>query len=245
MLLLPLVFAIVLEERLLGTPALALEQAKREILRMTEHARRSLQCAIDALINGDTKQIEMTRKLEDKVDEFQFQITSYLVTLSERQLSEEVSRELPVLLHMVNDLERIGDHAVNISEIAERKLDIKFTFTEYAKNEGDEMIRETFAMFDNIMLSLEKEDIQAAHRSLQNETNLNRMQLKFRRSHVQRMTDGICTAESGLIFIDVVDNLEKIGDHLTNIAESIIGGVQWTGVKSSSLSGEFKALTSE
>ena len=66
---------------------------------------------------------------------------------------------------------------------------------------------------------------------MSNEKNLNMMQMEFRRSHVQRMTDGVCTAETGLIFIDMVDNIEKIGDHLTNIAQAIIGGLQWEGVK--------------
>jgi phosphate:Na+ symporter len=78
---------------------------------------------------------------------------------------------------------------------------------------------------------LEKNDIESAKAALVIEGNLNRMQMEYRRSHVQRMSDGICTAEGGLIFIDLVDNAEKIGDHLTNIAQAIIGGLQWAGVK--------------
>ena len=70
-----------------------------------------------------------------------------------------------------------------------------------------------------------------AKSALAHENNLNKMQIDFRRNHVGRMGEGICSAETGLIFIDLVDNVEKIGDHLTNIAQAIIGGLQWEGVK--------------
>ncbi len=212
---------------------------------MTKEARASLVSASDAFMNDDRKKIDLTRKLEDLIDDYQFQITSYLVALSQRELNEEVSMDLPVLLHMVNDLERIGDHAVNIVEITERKMDTKYCFTDEAKAEATELFAEAFAMFDHILEALGKTDRQAAHQALANESQLNKMQVKYRRNHVQRMTSGICTAESGVIFFGIVDNVEKIGDHLTNIAESVIGGVQWTGVKSNSLSGEFRAITNE
>ena len=81
-----------------------------------------------------------------------------------------------------------------------------------------------------------------ARAALINEGKLNRMQVDLRRSHVQRMTDGACAAQIGLIFIDLVDNLEKIGDHLTNIAQSVMGGLQWDKIDGSALSGEFDAI---
>jgi phosphate:Na+ symporter len=124
-------------------------------------------------------------------------------------------------------------------------MEHKFSFTDEAKAEATELFAEAFAMFDHILEALGRNDRQAAHRALINESQLNKMQVKFRRNHVQRMTAGQCSAESGVIFIDIVDNVEKIGDHLTNIAESVIGGVQWTGVKTNSLSGEFKAVQLE
>jgi phosphate:Na+ symporter len=237
--------SVVLEVHLLDTPVLALGQARREILHMTKEARESLVSAMEAIMNNDRKKIDLTRKLEELVDDYQLQITSYLVALSQRELSEEVSVELPVLLHMVNDLERVGDHAVNLVEIAERKMDHKVVFSDDAKAEAEELFKEAFGMFDHVMSALEGNNIQAAHHALVNENQLNKMQVKFRRNHVRRMADRLCSAEVGVIFIDIVDNVEKIGDHLTNIAESVIGGIQWSGVKSNSLSGEFRALTGE
>jgi phosphate:Na+ symporter len=146
-------------------------------------------------------------------------------------LSDEVSIELPVLLHTVNDLERIGDHAVNIVEIAERKIEERLTFSESALAEAGKLKKEADQMFDSIIKALEINDTDCAKSALVNEENLNKMQLEFRRSHVQRMTDGICSPQAGLIFIDLVDNVEKIGDHLTNIAQAVIGGLQWEGAE--------------
>ncbi|MBN1123991.1 MAG: Na/Pi cotransporter family protein [Sedimentisphaerales bacterium] len=236
---------VVLEQHLLDTPVLALQQSKREIVRMAREGKHALEIAIQALMASDRKGVESTRKIEDLVDAYQFQITSYLVDLSQRQLDDEVSRELPVLLHMVNDLERVGDHAVNIAEIADRKIEHGIVFTEVASEEFKGAVDEINQMFDNIIQSLDKSDIQAAHRALSSENKLNRMQVQFRRHHVQRMTDGVCAAEAGVIFIDVVDNIEKIGDHLTNVAQSVIGGIQWAGIKGSMLSGEYEAIIEE
>lgn len=233
---------VVLEKHLLDTPSLALQQARSEIIRMAKESRRALESAADSLMNDNRKAIIITRKIEDTIDDFQHEITSYLVELSQKQLDDDVSNELPVLLHMVNDIERIGDHTVNIAEIAERKIENRIIFSSVATDEANEIIDEAYKMIDNIIRSLSKNDPQASRLALSNEEKINKMQIRFRRSHIQRLTEGTCSAEAGLIYVDLVDNIEKIGDHLTNIAQSVIGGVQWAGVESNTLSGEFKAI---
>jgi len=222
---------VILEEHLLGTPVIALEQSKREILRMAKTAKKAFENCLSAIVNNDRRTLESVRQIEDFIDEFQIAITTYLSALSRRQLSDEVSIELPVLLHTVNDLERIGDHAVNVVEIAERKIEKKLSFSDSALVEIGQLRHEAEQMFDHVIEALEKNDIEAAKSALVNENSINQMQMDFRRSHVQRMSENICSAETGLVFIDLVDNVEKIGDHLTNIAQAIIGGLQWEGVK--------------
>ncbi|MDT8302463.1 MAG: Na/Pi cotransporter family protein [Sedimentisphaerales bacterium] len=223
---------VALENHLLNTPVIALQQTKREIMRMSRTAKKALMYSINGIIDDDIKTLGSVREIEDFVDVLQIEITSYLSELSSRHLSDEVSIELPVLLHTVNDLERISDHAVNIVEIAERKIQQKLSFSDSALTEAEQLRKEIEQMFDNVIAALENNDIEAAKEAaLTNENNLNKMQMEFRRSHVQRMTEGVCTAETGLIFIDMVDNIEKIGDHLTNIAQAIIGGLQWEGIK--------------
>jgi len=227
---------VVLEKHLLNTPVIALDQTKREILRMAKTAKQAVEQSVSGLVNDDRKELASVLQTEDFIDEMQYEITSYLSALSRRQLSDEVSTELPVLLHTVNDLERVGDHAVNIVEIAERKIEQKVSFSEWALSETEKLKKEAVEMVEYIITALKDNDIAVAQSALVNEANLNRMQLEFRRSHVQRMTEGVCSAEAGLIFIDLVDNVEKIGDHLTNIAQAVIGGLQWNGIEEKKVS---------
>lgn len=222
---------VVLELHLLETPEIALEQARREIIRMAEGAKTAVEHAIEGLMEDNTAKLEKAMVTEDIIDEFQLEITSYLVALSQEQLSEEVSHRLPVLLHTVNDLERVGDHAVNIVEIAGRKIEQKLTFSNQALAEAEKLKQAANQMSDKIITALQNSDMEAAKSALVNEDALNKMQVECRRSHVQRMSDGLCSAEAGLIFVDLVDNVEKIGDHLTNIAQAVIGGLQWAGVE--------------
>ena len=227
---------VALEKHLLNTPVIALEQTKREILRMATTAKQAVQQSVSGLVNDDRKELASVMQTEDFIDEMQYEITSYLSALSRRQLSDEVSTELPVLLHTVNDLERVGDHAVNIVEIAERKIEQKVSFSDWALSETEKLKKEAEEMFDCVIGALKDNDIITAQSALVNESNLNRMQMEFRRSHVQRMSEGVCSAEAGLIFIDLVDNVEKIGDHLTNIAQAVIGGLQWNGIEEKKVS---------
>jgi phosphate:Na+ symporter len=229
---------VVLERHLFSTPVLALEQAKREIIRMTEKAKDAVHQAVKGLLTKDERRLEKAKEGENVTDEYQLAITSYLVALSREQLSDEVSNELPVLLHTVNDIERIGDHAVNIVEIALRKIEQKISFSNGAQAEAAKLTQEVDQMFERVLTALPNNDIEVAKSALVNEEHINKMQRDFRRSHCLRMGDGNCTAETGLIFIDFVDNMEKIGDHLTNIAQAIIGGLEWEGIKPKKVSVE-------
>jgi phosphate:Na+ symporter len=230
---------VVLERHLLHTPEIALEQAKREIVRMAKTAKRAFRQSIDGIMEDDGKKLGSVGEIEDFIDSLQFEITSYLSALSAHSLSDGISVKLPVLLHAVNDLERIGDHAVNIVEIAQRKIDQKLSFSNPALAEAEELRKSADQMFDNVIAALENGDIRAAKAALAIERQINKAQVDFRRSHVQRMSEGVCMPETGLIFIDLVDNVEKIGDHLTNIAQAAIGGLQWSDVEPKISSGLF------
>jgi len=225
----------ILERHLLVTPELAMNQVRHEIVHMAQTAKGAVVQAIEAIIENNRRKLEIVRTTEDITDNLQYEITSYIAALSEKELSGDMSTELPVLLHTVNDLERIADHAVNIVEIAERKIEQKLSFSDSAISEAQRLKEETNQMCDYIISALENNDVEAAKSALVHENNINKMQIEFRCSHVQRMTEGLCSADTGLIFIDLVDNVEKIGDHLTNIAQSVIGGLQWDGA-------EFKIL---
>ncbi len=220
---------VTLDRNLLATPPVAMDQARRELVRMAETARDALDDAITAVRHDDRAALKRVAIKEDAVDDFQTEITRYLVELSQRTLSSEEAGELPVLLHAVNDVERISDHAVNITEIAVRKFDQKLTFSQHATEEMGRMRDEIYQMFDNILAAIGNNDLSAAKESFKHEKTINRMQMELRRSHVRRLSEGTCSAMVGLLFVDFVDNLEKIGDHLTNIAQGVLGGLQWDG----------------
>jgi len=222
---------VVLEYHLLETPAIALEQAKREIVRMAAVAREAVDHAMAGIIDSRPGRLKLVKDLEDITDTMQYEITSYLTALSRKQLSDEVAVELPVLLHTVNDLERIGDHANNIAQIAQRKIEQRLVFSDPGSGEAVQLRDEVDGMFHDVISALETRSKEAARAAIVHENALNRMQVEFRRHQVSRMQGGISSAPRGLIFIDLVDNAEKIGDHLTNIAQAILGGLQWTGVE--------------
>ncbi|MDY7009176.1 MAG: Na/Pi cotransporter family protein [Planctomycetota bacterium] len=218
---------VTLDRNLLATPPVAMDQARRELVRMTNAARDALNDAIESILHDDRAALKRVAFKEDAVDEFQTEITRYLVELSQRTLSAEAASEVPVLLHTVNDVERIGDHAVNITEIATRKLDQRYAFSQSAAADMERMRNEITLMFEDVLEAIADNDTSSAENALKHEHAINMMQMEFRRSHVRRLGEGTCSAMAGLLFVDFVDNMEKIGDHLTNIAQAVIGGLQW------------------
>jgi phosphate:Na+ symporter len=222
---------VVLEKHLLDAPEIAIEQTKRQIVHMAKTAKRAFTHAIEGIMEDNRKKLDAVKDIEDIIDSLQFEITSYLSALSAKPMADGISVRLPVFLHAVNDLERVGDHAVNIMEIAQRKIEQKLTFSASAGVEAEMLRTNAEQMFNDVITALETGDIAAAKAALIIENRLNEAQVELRRTHVGRMSEGACSPQSGLIFIDLVDNVEKIGDHLTNIAQATIGGLQWEGIK--------------
>ena len=219
---------VTLELHLLDTPPLAMDQARRELLRMARTAQDALSDAFGVVLDHDRSKLAEVLRKEETIDEFQRAITSYLVALSQRNLAPRQAAEFPVLLHGVNDVERIGDHAKNISESGQRKMDQDEHFSPEAKAEIVRMKIEVDQMFDDVLIALRESSIDIAGRALGHEKIINRMQIDLRKRHVQRLSDGGCTAMAGMVFVDLVDNIEKIADHLTNVAQGIVHGMQWS-----------------
>ncbi|MFP4104610.1 MAG: Na/Pi cotransporter family protein [Phycisphaerae bacterium] len=221
---------VVLERHLLDTPELAIHQAKSEIARMAKTARKALKQSLKAILYDDQKAIKKVYKHEDKLDEFQTEITRYVIELSQRKIGPGLADQMPVLLHTVNDLERVGDHSMNIAEIAERKIGNRQKFTDKATADLSEMGTELRAMAKGIQNVITDGDIEGAQSALVHERKVNEIQKIARQDHVDRWcSEGECDAMTGLTFVDCIDNFEKIGDHLANIAESVIQGGKWLG----------------
>jgi len=216
-----------LEEHLLETPSIALEQARREVIRMIELAESATKDAADAFFSGNRARLQLVEQKEEAIDNLQNKITQYLIQISRRDLEPKQSNELPVLLHSVNDIERMGDHAVNLGEAAQRKIEENLPFTEVAMGELRMMWAEVAKMFDTVIRALRDSDLEIAREALKSEEKLNGMERKFRESHLRRLAEGACNFYSGLTFVDCVYNYEKIGDHLLNTAQAVLGDFQW------------------
>jgi len=211
-----------LEPHLLDTPPLALDQVTRELVYMGHLARKNIQVSYSAFRHGKSDVDDEVNRREEKIDGRQDAITKYLVELSRRDLDEQESRQLPLLLHAVNDLERIGDHAENLIELAHRVDEKKLPFSDVALDEMDRYFQTADEMFVLTLKALERSDRSAAAAALEKEKQLNEGQREMERGHYDRLEKGLCNVLSGVVFLDYVANVEKVGDHLTNIAEAVI-----------------------
>ncbi|MGB2599526.1 MAG: Na/Pi cotransporter family protein, partial [Candidatus Omnitrophota bacterium] len=217
-----------LEKHLLNTPPIALEQARRETVWMMGLASKSVTASMRSFLEGDISIMKPVENLEKAIDNLQSEITRYLVELSQRNLTTEEAEELPVLIHNVNDIERIGDHSENIVELAERRVEKKLSLSEEAVKELSLMWNELNSMMIETEEALKSRDSEKAENVIMREQKINRLQIDLKKSHVNRLNQGGYDIKAGIVFMDMVDNMEKIGDHLTNIAQGVIGGMRWT-----------------
>lgn len=216
-----------LEKHLLETPTLALEQSINEIIRMISMAREALENAAKSFFENDNSLFTRIREQEDAVDNLQKEITHYLVELSQKNLEKSEAEEIPVLLHSVNDVERIGDHAINILEISERKIDQKLPFSDGSIIRLNKMVDIALFMMENTINAMHKGDVASAGRVLEKEKELNELQINLKEFQIKNISEGKYNFLSGIVFNDFVDNIEKIGDHLTNIAQGVLRHLRW------------------
>ncbi|MBU4149554.1 MAG: Na/Pi cotransporter family protein [Candidatus Omnitrophica bacterium] len=221
-----------LEEHLLATPSIALDQSVKEIVRMLGISRVAVKEAMKGFFDKEPKFFNKVRKKEDAIDNLQVEITNYVVKISQHSLTPEESEKLPVLLHSVNDVERIGDHAENLAELAERALEEKLPFSDSAINDLHTIYNEVDSMMEDVKEAFLAQNEERAKDALVREETINRLQIALRTNHIQRLGEKYCVPLSGVIFLDFVNNLEKIGDHLTNVAQAVRGVLHWDKMKS-------------
>jgi phosphate:Na+ symporter len=161
------------------------------------------------------------------VDHLQKEITQYLVELSQNNLDIEEAEKIPVLLHSVNDVERVSDHAINILELAQRRTEQKLPLTGTALSEAGRIYSVADSMFRKTMDALKEEDQAPARAALEDEKLLNNMHDLLKENHIRRVNIGECDMLAGIVFMDFLDNIEKIGDHLTNIAQGVLRHLRW------------------
>lgn len=216
-----------LEKHLINTPLVALDASIKEIVRMAKLAKSMVSNAMDGFLNSDIRVLASVDRKERAVDSLQEAITNYLMKLTQVQLSPEQANKIPSLLHSVNDIERIGDHSENLVELAERKIEQSLPFSNEAIAELKDMYNKVLKMCDKITEALESNRVEDAQVALEMEDEINKLTEILRQNHIQRLGEGKCFVISGIVFLDMVSNFEKIGDHLANVAEAVAGRLQW------------------
>lgn len=210
-----------LDDRILSTPPIAVAQICKEIERMGDIAIANLTRAMDAFFNKDSSLINEVEQNEDVVNYLNHEITRYMVAAAQLDLPASDVEQLGEMFHVVNDLERIGDHAENMAEYAKSRIEEEIPFSEDGLAELRDMLDKTVALFKLSMEAFHTRDQHLLPRVLVQEENIDDMEKTLQQSHVDRLTRGACTPRSGMIFSDMLSNLERVADHATNVAFSI------------------------
>ncbi|WP_163970013.1 Na/Pi cotransporter family protein [Oceanobacillus halotolerans] len=203
--------------------SLALDQAKAEVIRMGEYASKGLEETNLYLTTNEQKHSEMAMQIEGALNNLDRKITEYLVELSGRSMSELESSKHTALMDSVRDIERIGDHFENIIELIDYKISNKVQITEHAQEDLNNMFDLTILTLKQAIKALDNMDREEALAVIQKEDQIDKMERNFRKRHIIRMNEGTCTGSAGIVFVDIISNLERIGDHAVNIAEEVIG----------------------
>jgi phosphate:Na+ symporter len=205
------------------SPSVALDQAKSELVRMGEYAYKGLEETNKYLNTHLIKHSELAMQIESALNNLDRKITNYLIELSTESLSELESEKHSSILDSVRDVERIGDHFENIVELIEYKISNKLYLTDYAKEDLNEMFELTISTVKQAVYAIQEMNREEALSVIQKEDQIDKMERKFRKKHIIRMNEGICSGSAGIVFVDIISNLERIGDHAVNLAEEVLG----------------------
>lgn len=211
-----------LDKRMMSTPSVAVEGAKLETIRMGRIARENLSLALSTLSDHDEEKMADVKQREFVIDKLCDNISKYLIDLCMLHLSDKDNEIVTSLLNTVSDMERVGDHAENIVELAEEMKQEGISFSDTALEELNEMSTTTLGAYDNAVKALELDDITYAVKTSFLEDQVDAMEKKLRAGHIERLSNAECSVNAGIHFIDLLGNLERVSDHAMNIAQVVL-----------------------
>ncbi len=211
-----------LEERFIDHPAIALEQSHNAVCSMARKARKNLARAMEVVYNYSDERYKVIQTKEEVIDRYEDKLGTYLVKLTGKELSDDQSREISKILHTIGDFERIGDHAVNISNAAREIFDKKLKFSKIAEKELGII---TAAVQKVVALATDaftNNDIETAKEVEPLEQVIDNLCDEIKIRHIKRVQNGECTLDHGFVFNDLLTNFERIADHCSNVAVAMI-----------------------
>ena len=211
-----------LDERLLKTPSVAIEQCRNVSIRMAELTMETLRTSLEVVMEYDQKKCNEVIDNENSIDLYEDKIGSYILKISSKDLSETDSKIVSMMLHTIGDLERISDHAVNIIEAAGEMHTKKIKFSDQALRELKVMIKAVSEILDMSINSFIKADVNLAKCVEPLEDVIDQLRNELKSRHIERLRSGKCTIELGFILQDLLTNFERVSDHCSNIAVYLI-----------------------
>lgn len=209
-------------EKSVFSPTTAVFDATREMERMGQMAISNLEKAMNALLTLNEKEIQEVYETEKNIDYLNHAITDYLVKINQTTLPSDDAKSIGGLFHVVNDIERIGDHAENIADAAASRMERGIDFSDQAKKELSQMLDMVIKVTTYALDMFSHNNQEHMEEILELEDKVDDAERYLQESHVQRLTRGECTASAGMMFSDVVSGLERVSDHATNIAFSLL-----------------------
>lgn len=215
--------AIYLEPSALSNADVALSFATKELIRMGEYAKENIDNAFYSLITRDLKPTADVYEVEEVVDSLEKDICRYLARISLNKLNDNNSSMHAALFHATNDFERVSDHSTNIAQAAEHCVNTGVFFSPEAESELKMMYETVSSTLGKAIESLRQWDVNLALEVIKGEKAIDVMEKQFRKNHIQRYNEGKCETEAGVVFLDIISNFERVGDHSNNIAQMVAG----------------------
>lgn len=213
-----------IDDRMIETPSIALANILKETLRMGEKSKESLNAAMDGIVEKSNEKIELSFKREKLINELQKSILNYLLKLSKASLNEDSRDTVDALFNTVNDIERIGDHAENIAELAKDIADSEISFSDLGMAELKDMYNKVVSTYTYALEAMRTSNVELACKVIKMEEQVDMMEKLCRANHMNRLSTNSCSVESGVIYLDIISNLERVSDHAVNIAQQVIAG---------------------
>lgn len=218
-----------LDLRIIETPSIALGQVAKEILRMGKIVEENLSKSAEAF---RTRSEEMTKEVfaqEQVINRIEKEIVEYLVKLSNAPMTDEQHTQMNVFINVVNDLERIGDHADNIAELTLEVIEDNLPFSDEAMSEFENIFSKSRQVFLKTLESLRDVDFDKAREVQRLEDEIDSLVVEYRNNHIDRLNKHLCQPSSGVIFLDILSNLERVSDHSSNISLYVLDKLKRQG----------------
>ncbi len=211
-----------LDERMLETPSIAFGNTIKEVLRMGRNSKKSLIFSMDGLLKKSQEDVNMTFEKEKIVNEQQRKILDYLIKLSNKTLDNKMRFSLDLLFHTVNDIERISDLSENIAELGQLSINSNAKLSDNAKDEIVEIYNKVLECYNLALNAMKDNNTNVAKDVLKLESEVDMLEKAYKNKHMERINYNSCSIDDGIIYLDLLTNLERISDHCASIAKRVI-----------------------